>query len=943
MSGPTDLRDLFDRAVTLPAADRAPFLRRMCGHNAALRRQVEHLLAAHDRFGSIDETLSPEDIADLSARSSASGRLTLGSGVRLGPYEIIAPLAAGGMGDVYKARDTRLDRTVALKILPPELTGDPTARQRFEREARAVAALSHPHICPLFDVGRHADIEYLVMEFLDGETLAARLRRGKLPLDDALTYAIQIADALIAAHGSGIVHRDLKPGNIMLTPGGARLLDFGLAKRRQPALVGQTTEPESQLTRTGTILGTVQYMAPEQLDGREADERTDIFAFAVVLYEMLTGRRAFEGTSDAAVIGNILHGDPPAPSSLDRLTPLALDDLVRLCLAKNASARPQSMDDVRTRLSAIQPAALGPSVAQRSRIFLQRHWLLTTAAILMTLLLWGAVVWSRRNMPISSTGRASVQNLHIQPLTLLGDVSSGTISPDGKFIAYVRRHLGVYIRQITADNDVQVAPFVRGVDYDSVTFTPDGNFIDFAATEGSQRDLWRVPLLGGTRQKIVRQIWSSPGWSPDGQRMAFVRIGGADETSLVVVEADGTHERVLLTRRPMTFAFLNTSMFQFGTNRPAWSPDGKQIVLAAGLQPALPGAVFATGLIFVDAVTGAELRTLPMKGVDQLALEATWVEDGRVLVSGSTDLFSAPILWSVDLSSEHWTPVSRELAHLYGITLTTDHKGVVTTRKDRSSGIWLSSGPDEEGSFVVAETPASPGFPALDATGGIVYVANSGTGESTLYRYAAAASKPTIIARHFGGGFAVSPDGRFVVFSGNPSTPLYRVNADGSAPYVLVERNAGAPAVTRDSTTVLYSPYGAPGLYSIPIAGGTPQQLANLPVANQPSLSPDGRRLLAQLTEGGLSMLCDLPNCTNIRQLSLKSSQWAPDGQGVAFINDEDHGNLWEQRFDNGVQHALTHFADAQILEFGWSPDYKRLVLARGRLSNDLVLLTNLQ
>jgi Tol biopolymer transport system component len=560
----------------------------------------------------------------------------------------------------------------------------------------------------------------------------------------------------------------------------------------------------------------------------------------------------------------------------------------------------------------------------------------------MTVMLSAAMVWSLRNT-VSTTEKASVQNLHVQPLTLLGDVSSGTISPDGKFIAYVRKDLGVYIRRISADNDVQVAPFVRGVVYDSVTFTPDGNFIDFAATEGTRRDLWRVPLLGGPRQRIVQQIWSSPGWSPDGRRIAFVRAGQNDETSLVVADADGTHERVLLKRHPGTMAFLNTSIFpQFGTNRPAWSPDGKRIVLAAGLRPALPSAVFATGFVISDAQTGAELLAIPMKGED-LALEATWVEDRRLLVSSITDTNSAPVLWSVDLSSDHWIPVSREFAHLSGITLAADRKSIVTTRVERRSGIWVGSTFGDEGRFVVPETPAGPTFPVLDTTGGITYLAHSGTGESTLYRLGAHESQPVIIKRRFSGTFATSPNGQFVVFSDSPSTPLYRVNADGSAPQVLVERNAGGPVITLDGKSVFYSPVSMPGLYSIPIDGGTPQQLANVTVGNTISLSPDGRRLLVQLFGPGLAMLCDLPNCTNTKQLPLKSSQWAPDGQGVAFINDEDHGNLWEQTFDNGAQHALTHFADAQILEFGWSPDYKRLVLARGRVSNDLVLLTNVQ
>src|SRR5215471_1196063 len=238
--------------------------------------------------------------------------MTLSPGSRLGPYEVISPLGAGGMGEVYKARDTRLERTVAVKVLPERLASSPEARQRFEREAKTISTLSHPHICALYDVGREGDVEYLVMEYLEGETLADRLLRGPLSLEQTLRWGMEIADALDRAHRQGIVHRDLKPGNVMLTKSGVKLLDFGLAKAVAPAAVSGSshsvlpTQAGSNLTQEGTILGTFQYMAPEQLEGREADARTDIFAFGAVLYEMATGRKAFSGRSQASLISSIM-------------------------------------------------------------------------------------------------------------------------------------------------------------------------------------------------------------------------------------------------------------------------------------------------------------------------------------------------------------------------------------------------------------------------------------------------------------------------------------------------------------------------------------------------------------------------------------------------------------------------------------------------------------
>jgi eukaryotic-like serine/threonine-protein kinase len=279
--------------------------------------------------------------------------VALTTGLRLGAYEIVSPLGAGGMGEVYKARDTRLDRIVAIKVLPSILASDPQLRERFDREARAISQLDHPHICTLYDVGEHEGTAFLVMQYLEGETLEQRLKKGALPLDQALRYAIQIADALNKAHRANIAHRDLKPGNIMLTKAGATLLDFGLAKTRasvgvQPGLSILPTAPT--LTAEGTILGTIQYMAPEQLEGKDADARTDIFAFGAVLYEMLTGQRAFAGQSSANIIAAILERDPPVVSALQPLAPSTLDRLVKKCLTKDPDDRWQTARDLRDEL-----------------------------------------------------------------------------------------------------------------------------------------------------------------------------------------------------------------------------------------------------------------------------------------------------------------------------------------------------------------------------------------------------------------------------------------------------------------------------------------------------------------------------------------------------------------------------------------------------------------
>src|SRR5271169_6383470 len=276
--------------------------------------------------------------------------MPLANGIKLGPYEIVAPLGAGGMGEVYRARDTRLERTVAIKILPTDLSDDATRRQRFEREAKVISSLNHPHICTLYDVGRQDGVDFIVMEFLEGESLAERLEKGPLPVAQVLQYGTQVASALDKAHRHGVTHRDLKPGNIMLTKAGAKLLDFGLAKADPAAAFGATqtnaTPRATPMTQHGAILGTVEYMSPEQLEGKEVDGRSDIFSLGAVLYEMVTGLRAFQGKSEFSVASAILEKEPEPISKLQPLTPLALERTIRVCLAKDPDERWQSAGDL---------------------------------------------------------------------------------------------------------------------------------------------------------------------------------------------------------------------------------------------------------------------------------------------------------------------------------------------------------------------------------------------------------------------------------------------------------------------------------------------------------------------------------------------------------------------------------------------------------------------
>ena len=335
--------------------------------------------------------------------------MPLTAGTRLGPYEILAPIGAGGMGEVYRARDSRLGRDVAVKVLPRQYAADPEFRRRLDREARTISSLSHPHVCALFDVGHHDGIDYLVMEYLEGETLHARLARGPLPVDQVLRVGIELASALAAAHQQGLVHRDLKPANVMLTRTGAQLLDFGLAKP-VTAAGGTPTDDATisgPLTTDGTVIGTYPYMSPQQLEGREADARSDIFALGAVLYEMTTGKRAFAGETSAKVVAAILERDPAPISTVQPLAPAALETIIRGCLAKDPEERWQSAHDIKLQLEAVRRQLASGQGADADGVAATRPGLsrgvLAAAALVALILLAAAFAAAWRSAGTSSS------------------------------------------------------------------------------------------------------------------------------------------------------------------------------------------------------------------------------------------------------------------------------------------------------------------------------------------------------------------------------------------------------------------------------------------------------------------------------------------------------------------------------------------------------------
>jgi Tol biopolymer transport system component/tRNA A-37 threonylcarbamoyl transferase component Bud32 len=644
-------------------------------------------------------------------------------GRRLGPYEILSAIGAGGMGEVYKARDTRLDRVVAIKVLPAHLADRAELRERFDREAKTIASLNHPHICTLFDTGHQDDIDFLVMEYLEGETLAQRLQKGALPIQQVLQFAIEIADALDKAHRKGVTHRDLKPGNIMLTKSGTKLLDFGLAKLKQdvaPANVPLSELPTAidPLTAHGTILGTLQYMAPEQLEGKEVDARTDIFAFGVVVYEMATRKRAFEGKSQASVISAIMSSDPVPMSSLQPMTPPALDRVVKACLAKDPDGRWQTASDLARELKwiaeGVSQIMSAPTTAAKGFRALGRRALIPgLGALLLVAVIASLAAWNLKPAPPQPVTRTVID---LPPGQQLADLENGpavALSPDGTQLAYVARQGGTQQLYLRAMNSIEARPIfgTEGAIYPF--FSPDGQWVGFFAggklmkvsvTGGATQNLgdallprgasWgrqgmialaptnvsviqQVPDSGGTPQPLTRRQngevshrW--PEFLPGGKAVLFVASAntGSWPSAQVAVQSLGAGER--------------RNLVQGGGMYPRYAPSGHLVYAQGGSLMAVPFdpqrlAVTGTAVPVVEGVLQSTVT-----GVAQYSFSST---GSMVYVSGGVQSAQSRLEWVSRNGAEQ--PVAAPARAYLNPRLSPDGRQVSVGIVEQESQLWL--------------------------------------------------------------------------------------------------------------------------------------------------------------------------------------------------------------------------------------------------------------
>ena len=756
--------------------------------------------------------------------------MTLAAGTTLGPYQIQTPIGAGGMGEVYKARDTRLDRTVAIKVLPEAVAADPDLKQRFEREAKTISSLNHPHICTLHDIGEQDGVDFLVMEYLEGETLAQRLEQGALPLDQALTVATQIADALDKAHRQGITHRDLKPGNIILTKAGAKLLDFGLAKLRPAGALGTegvtaAATASEPLTGRGTILGTLQYMAPEQLEGKEADHRTDIFAFGAIVYEMVTGQRAFKGESQARLIAAILECEPAPMMELQALTPARLEEIVTTSLAKDPDERWQSAGDVGRQVRGILGRGGEPRVARPVTPPWKQLRVAWGVALLLAAVAGGLALLQMTRTPEDVAARERVQ-FSVSGATQVRENLGLALSPDGRYLAYVSgAELGersIWIRPLDSTEERRL-PGTEGAEHPF--WSPDSQRVGFFA--GDQ--VLSISVSGGPAQPICRRtVVSGTGaqggasWGRDGT------ILFSDEGVIQRVPAAGG------TATPVT------QLTGDGRHRwPEFLPDGDHFLYLAEEDEAADRAIHVASLSSpktTELVTTQYRARFVQPGyllfVRERALMAQRFDVEALALEG----VATPVVGSLTLDSSRASP-SYTVSQDGGLAYRTSTDDSQLTMYDRTGTPLATLG-----------EPGNYRDPVLSPDGTMVAVAkvDASTGNRNIWIWD--------VAREQWRQFTFdspndrtpvwSPDSRTLVWSRSGArNGSWMQDADGTGtPTLLLEERGGPIAWSSDGQFLSFMRSG--DLWALPMTGADrePIRLTNddLPQFH-PTISPNGK------------------------------------------------------------------------------------------------------
>jgi serine/threonine protein kinase/Tol biopolymer transport system component len=824
------------------------------------------------------------------------------SGTRLGRYQIRSKLGEGGMGEVYLAQDTKLDRTVALKVLPADLAHDQSRMRRFVQEARTASSLSHPNVAHIYEIEDIDGVHFIAMEFIDGDTLRHRISRSELPLHEVLEIAMQVAAGLSAAHAAGITHRDIKPDNVMLRHDGyVKVLDFGLAKLADRSIEADKEAPTRAMVNTdpGTVMGTVGYMSPEQARGQSTDARTDIWSLGVVIYQMVTHHLPFEGSSNSDVIASILGKEPPPLARYARDAPEALEWIVTKALTKEADERYQTakemMVDLRRikqrleahaeieRSSAPESAVLDSAVSTPTQTVssqstaqpvqaatavssvppassaelivseIKRHktGVGLIAAIIFIAIAGGAFLIYKLGSSNKPVGRPGAEFTGLTSGGRVGSeliVGGANISPDGKYVVFAtadeQGRTSLYVRQVSTNNVTRIAGPTETTNGAGTTFSPDSEFVYFNASDKNNPDgaLFRVSFIGGAPQRILQGIWGPVSFSPDAKQVCYVRLfPSTGESWLVIANTDGSGTPRTIAKRKLPDYFSSAG--------PSWSPDGKRI--AVGVQ-SIPEIGNAT-VVEVPVEGGPEHQIA--KPQWSQVFRVNWIKDGSGLIftANSSYTSTGDQIWFLSYPEGVAERVTHDLNGYgqYSVGLTADSKTIVTVQYEFNDAIWLATPNEDSGKARQISTGKYDGSISLGAApdGRIAYVDFAGNGNEIFTLKSDGSDKRQVTSDGaIKNRVSVTPDGRYLLFDSNRSGNfnIWRADFDGSNQKQITtnETFAAGAVASADGKWIVYQALrnGRWDLLKMPGDGGEATRMMDRQCL-APAISPDEKAI----------------------------------------------------------------------------------------------------